>query len=592
MKKGKQKASNKSASAHMRRIIAISMLFIVVDVFISLLVMGNVRKQNSRYMSNMAELYIQEQDRTFFKLSRQMLSILMGNEIGKAEIKKQLSVLENSQDPLERNVAKSELKKAFMEYAWDYGTDYQFFAYLEKNNTYIELNSAGEWVPEMEEEIPRILKENAVNTYSAKAKWTSVELFSGNYILKVMENNGKYLGCFMRSDVLLKPIRNLNYTKHGFTVLIGRENQVIAGPSGIKEHQSALEKYMNTRVGNRTLDIGVQEGGYFSRYLVIEKAFDRAPFSVLVFVDNIGIYEKYFAIQVALIVLGILSLGVLTFIMQYVQRRVLRPIQQFTDNLLRYDESDDFVLDITSNDLKELEQANEQFRNLLRQIKRLKITLYEKELDKQKIQMDYLQMQIRPHFYLNCLNFIFQMVDLEHYEDAKKMSVVTSDYLRYLFQSDKGFVEIQSELKHVENYLKIQKMRYREAFTYYMEQEEETFGYKIPPLMIQTFAENSVRHTISGEMIAEITILVCAEEYEGEDMVHISISDTGTGFPKEVLLQLNEQKGLKRQEDGHRTGITNCLKRMDYFYHGKGKIKFYNNPMGGAVVDMYLPMEY
>ena len=37
----------------------------------------------------------------------------------------------------------------------------------------------------------------------------------------------------------------------------------------------------------------------------------------------------------------------------------------------------------------------------------LKITLYEQELEKQKIEMDYLKIQIRQHFYMNCLNFIY-----------------------------------------------------------------------------------------------------------------------------------------------------------------------------------------
>ena len=61
---------------------------------------------------------------------------------------------------------------------------------------------------------------------------------------------------------------------------------------------------------------------------------------------------------------------------------------------------------MSEGNLVELEQIDDKFRNMIHQIRRLKITLYEQELEKQKIEMDYLKIQIRPHFYMNCLNFI------------------------------------------------------------------------------------------------------------------------------------------------------------------------------------------
>ena len=66
------------------------------------------------------------------------------------------------------------------------------------------------------------------------------------------------------------------------------------------------------------------------------------------------------------------------------------------------------MLNMTEGNLLELEQIDGKFRTMIHQIRKLKITLYERELEKQKIEMDYLKMQIRPHFYLNCLNFYLQ----------------------------------------------------------------------------------------------------------------------------------------------------------------------------------------
>lgn len=576
MRRDKQKTNKTSLSNQMKKILLLSFMLILVDVFISLAVVRDIKKQNSQYLSNMAELYIRNQDTAFFKLSRQMLSILVGDGGIKSDIKEMLSVLETSSDPLEINVARSGLKHDFLEYTWDYGTDYKFFAFLDKKDIYIDLNSVGTSEPEMESRFRSLLEENKLNGYSAKARWTDVRCSSGNYILKVMYSNGRYLGCYIRADALLKPLEGLNFADNGFAVLMDGEDELVTVSE--EKMQKPLEQY---REGNGTV----------RNYLVIEKDFDRAPFRVLIFVNNLGIYERYLAIQAALVVLGAAILGTLIFINQYLQRRVLRPIQKFADNLLKYSDEDQPVFDITSNELKELELANEQFRNLLRQIKRLKITIYEKELNRQKMQMDYLQLQIKPHFYLNCLNFIYQMVDLGYDEYAKKMAAVTSDYLRYLFQSSLDFVEIKNELRHVKNYLEIQKMRYQDAFTYYIEQDEETADCGIPPLMIQTFAENAVNHTVTLDRPGEITIFVCEEEYLGQRYVNITISDTGTGFPEEILRQLQSDECLAQTEDGHRVGITNCLRRMKYFYQEKGFTRFYNNRLGGAVVELHLPAE-
>lgn len=491
-------------SAQMKRILGISALLIAVDICISMVVLRDIRKQNAQYLSSLAEASILEQDRTFFKLSRQMLSILLGSEGTKSEINRELAVLESSRDPLEINVARAGLKENFVEYTWDYGTNYRFFVFLEKSDRYVDLSSLADSVPEMEQRVRELLKEGNLDTSSAKAQWTSVELVSGSYILKIMHNNGRYLGCFTRTEALLAPFEGLGAQGRGHVMLAEPDRQLQENPW---------------------------------KYLIIEKYFTRAPFKVILFIDNMGIYEKYLAIHVALILLGAAILASLTFILQYVQRR-----------------------------------------------------LYANELNRQRIQMDYLQLQIKPHFYLNCLNFIYQMIELECYEDAKRMAAVTSDYLRYLFQSSMDFVEISSELEHVKNYLEIQKMRYHSAFTYYIEQDSETAQDRIVPLMIQTYVENSVKHTVSLDHPVEISILVCAERIGGERAVHITISDTGNGFPGEVLRQLTENGELAQLEGGHRIGITNCLKRMRYFYGERGSIEFYNNPKGGAVVDMYLPV--
>lgn len=578
MRKRRREVRGKTVSAQMRRVLVISALLILLDIAVSILVMRDVRSEACSYLSDMTELYVKEQDRTFFRLGRQMLSILIGNEGTKSEINKQLNILEESEDPLEKNVATLALRNYFLEYTWEYGAEYYFFAYLEKSGSYVNLSDSGDSVSGMEGCLRELLANGSLDGYSAKSEWTCIALPTGNYLTKVMYNRGRYLGCYIRADCLIEPLADVSSSTRNFYVLADEEHQVAAGSKLSERQEGELQEYLKTGKSN----------SLFCSF-VIEKNFERAPFEVLVFIDSFGIFEKYFAIQMALLILGAAILGALSFIMAHVQKKVLRPIQEFADNLKAYDDSDHLVFDITSNELKELEQANEQFRDLLRQIKKLKITLYENEVNEQKIRMDYLQLQIKPHFYLNCLNLICQMIDLGQETEARRMAVLASDYLRYLFSESLELVEISSELIHTESYLEIQKIRYGDAFTYYIEQDEETKNCLILPLVIQTFAENAVCHTVSLDSSVDITITVCMEEEDEEKAVHISISDTGQGFPGEVLAKLQAGQELEKKE-GHRIGITNCLKRIKYFYKEKAQVQFYNNPLGGAVVEIFLPM--
>ena len=226
----------------MKKILILSLLLIAVDASITLIVIQDVKKQNSQYLSNMAELYIQSQDTLFFKLSRQMLSMLVGNGGMKSDIREMMSVLESSSDPLEINVARSELKNDFLEYTWDYGTDYKFFAFLEKKNVYLDLNSVGPNEPEMEAGFRELLAENRLNGYSAKSKWTDVHCSTGSYILKVMHSNGRYLGCYIKADALLKPLESLNFADTGFAVLLDEKNTVVTEKSG--RMQEPLDQYL------------------------------------------------------------------------------------------------------------------------------------------------------------------------------------------------------------------------------------------------------------------------------------------------------------------------------------------------------------
>ena len=89
------------------------------------------------------------------------------------------------------------------------------------------------------------------------------------------------------------------------------------------------------------------------------------------------------------------------------------------------------------------------------EVQKLKIDIYEKQLEKQKIELDYAQLQIRPHFYINCLNIIHSMAQVNLMNEIQEITFQVSVYLRYIFKKSMEPVTLEEELNFTRNYLRV-----------------------------------------------------------------------------------------------------------------------------------------
>ncbi|GIQ65466.1 hypothetical protein PACILC2_40340 [Paenibacillus cisolokensis] len=291
--------------------------------------------------------------------------------------------------------------------------------------------------------------------------------------------------------------------------------------------------------------------------------------------------------QLLVVLLAVIIACNLCFIMLYFQKKVLKPIKNFSNNLAILT-NDGEPIDFKSSKMVELEKANRQFIDLVTQMKQIKIDLYERELEKQKIQLDYMKLQIKPHFFLNCLTTIYSMAQMQMHAEIQNMTLSISKYFRYIFQNGQDFVRLEDEIEHVRTYLEIQKQRYRNAFDYRIEQAERTADVRIPPLVLQTFIENAMKYAVSREHEVQVVLTVTRQVVEDEEMTVIRISDTGPGFPPPVLDSLVNGQPLD-QTEGTRIGIMNTIQRLEHLYHNKAQVRFSNREGGGACVVLYLP---
>ena len=126
-----------------------------------------------------------------------------------------------------------------------------------------------------------------------------------------------------------------------------------------------------------------------------------------------------------------------------------------------------------------------------------------------------MQVQIRPHFYLNCLSLIHGMADVAKEEKIVHITEMLSNYMRYVMSDTFEPRSLKEEIAFIRNYVEIQQIRYgKEAFSFEVIMEDTIDTYLVPTLIIHNFVENAITHAVSLDNHVEITLYIVNENYE------------------------------------------------------------------------------
>ena len=121
-------------------------------------------------------------------------------------------------------------------------------------------------------------------------------------------------------------------------------------------------------------------------------------------------------------------------------------------------------------------------------------------LKRQNLQaeMDYLKYQINPHFFMNTLNNIHALIDIDA-ESAKNAVIELSKMMRYvLYDSGHELISLNRDIQFLENYIELMRIRYTDDVDIRLEYPHNLpEQVSIPPLLLIVFVENAFKHGIS-----------------------------------------------------------------------------------------------
>lgn len=162
-------------------------------------------------------------------------------------------------------------------------------------------------------------------------------------------------------------------------------------------------------------------------------------------------------------------------------------------------------------------------------------------------QLETLRYQINPHFFMNTLNNIHALVDIDP-EQAKTSIEEFSKMMRFiLYEGDRPTIPLSKELEFLRHYVALMKMRYADSVRIDLSLPEEDSGAEVPPLVLASFVENAFKHGIS---------------YEKPSFVRVSVSlEDG----KIAFKCVNSRQG-EEQVRSHGVGLANVRGRLDLLY--------------------------
>ena len=396
------------------------------------------------------------------------------------------------------------------------------------------------------------------------------------FLLRILGSGGVYSVCAVDLNRSLRP-QDSTDPQNGVLLYAAPDGQLLTSQEWAKQEEVQIQW---------TSDSFYQAGN--GQYLAVQQYSEVAGVWFVYLTPYRDLLHHMDFAQLLLSMASIALLVLLPICYYILKRLFFKPMEQLVQTMNAIKCGDLDAKMETDYRVVEFKQLSDTFNGMMEEIKSLKIAAYEKELELQKAQLQYLQIQIRPHFFLNCLKNLYALAQERRFEQIQQMILALSDYLRYLFSDNMTLVPLRDELQSVRRYLLLQQMSASCPPTCDIDADEQLFDFQVPPMSILTFVENSVKHaSLPGEPLA-IYIKVMALKTEEARYINISISDNGSGFPPEMLEALN-QAG-KFEYTGQHVGILNVKHRFALLYKGKSIFSF-SNLKRGSRIEIFIPEE-
>ena len=277
--------------------------------------------------------------------------------------------------------------------------------------------------------------------------------------------------------------------------------------------------------------------------------------------------------------------GVLVILVGFISSRIVRPIQQLSQQMKVYSIGTDLSpLDMKRKD--EIGHLNRAFFRMSNRIQELFSNLNHEHEVREKYQFEALRAQVNPHFLFNTLNMIRWMAVVRRADNIVDSIDALGTMLKFSMSRGSELVTLRDELENIQSYVSIQNYRFGGQCQVNIDLAEELLELRVIKFIMQPVVENAVIH---GFTDGKGTITISGEK--GPDMLTLWVTDNGRGIEPEKLQRLNVQATAHRDEKKLTgIGLLSINERIQVAYGRQYGIYVQSSPGEGTTVTYSLPI--
>lgn len=313
--------------------------------------------------------------------------------------------------------------------------------------------------------------------------------------------------------------------------------------------------------------------------------------------ENLGLYltfesdrlYHYTLMQIVLLTLLIFLILLIPLTLLRLEKLIMQPLNEISRSLDIISGGNlDYRLQ-KPNTLDEISKFAENINYMLDKIYEYKEEGFSQRMDAVQAKLQYLQLQIHPHFYLNCLKSLNSYLYLLDYENAQTLVMTLSDYISRTFRNVHNFIPLKEELESVRSYIDLCNiLSYSVHLDFQL--DGSCLSMNCLPMTILTFVENSVKYaTTPNDIKIVIQVEIIEMKYDSHVMI-ITIKNSGSQFPEETLREMETLDASKMVYRTKHIGITNVRYRL-WLVYGNNASLLLRNEENYAVVEITIPCE-
>ncbi|WEK55470.1 MAG: sensor histidine kinase [Candidatus Cohnella colombiensis] len=391
---------------------------------------------------------------------------------------------------------------------------------------------------------------------------------------KAIINDNKVAG-YLIYQLYEEDMQKLIFVQNNeIAVITDKHNTIISTNNNITK--GLMNKFNPTIASNGYITLN--NGNYYLSKSVI-------PFANLnVYTLNSNPRNGYIYISFTLFIVatGVLLWFLIHFLANKMSSRHTRSIDKllFAVNQLQQGKMLSYV-EIHTGD--EFETLANQYNIMLNRLNELMNKNEELSDIRRVIEVKQLQSQFHPHFIFNVLETLRYAIVVDS-QKAQMIVLILSRLLRYSISNDGGTVPLKDDLNHVNDYLKLQQIRFNDRLSYSFELDQEADQALVPKLLLQAIIENAIKY---GYMHQENLFISIRGRVHNQDLV-FEITDDGYGMNPERLSQIREILQDTNNHTPH-IGLYNIHRRLMLLY-GEGYGVQVDSELGvGTCVTLTIP---